>query len=329
MRLRFPMFVLVVLCAIAVLAGVVWLDGWPAASRLAQIVVPCFAGLAFLQWIWVGRAQRRYDEALNESVAHVRASRDEENNEPQLEAQPAPQPDIASEPAQVPRATVAPINTVDVAEPAAVAAANHSQVTVLDLKQSLADHVQAIRSMGNSINQRAKDPAFTQASALIVESADRIESEIGQVLARNDANAPGADLSDLLRNYIDQCKNREAKIRFTLRLAPNIDAVSAPVAAVIDLVVKGACENAISHAGATHIETNLRRVNGELEVQVADNGVGLPKQADNQAGSIKAMRERALALGGSFDIGKSRLGGVLVKTRIPAQAIAAPQVVNG
>lgn len=325
MQLRFPLFFLVVLCAVALFAGVVWLEGWPLASRLAPVVVPCFAGLALLQWIWLGRVQRTGSDAAQHDAVEDQIS------EPELEAQPSPEsaPDTAGESA--PASVAAPLaNATEITELAGSAGLNSSQVVVLDLKQALAEHVQAIRSMGNSINQRTQDSAFTEASALIVESADRIESAIDQVLERNAANAPDADLSDSLRNYIDQCKKREEQTQFTLRLAPNIDTVSAPVAAAIDLVVKGAIENAIAHAGASHIESNLRRINGELEVQIADNGVGLPGAGlPDQPGGIKAMRERALALGGSFDVGKSRLGGVLVKARIPAQAVVAPQVVNG
>jgi|GEM_PF-6168990 len=325
MQLRFSLFFLVLLCAAAVLGVINWFEGTPIAMRLAPPILLCFAVLAILQWLWAGSALKkltREPELSSHEAVPVNG-----RNEPQLDAQPAPENvvDLANEST----ATSLTQATVDMSDPDASTAANNSRVTVLDLKHEVTGHVQAIRSMGQSISQRAQDPAFTQASELIVESADRIDTAIDTVLARNDGKAKDGELSDVLRNYIDQCKQRCEKTRFTLRLAPNIDSVSAPVAKAIDLIVKGAIENAIEHAGASHIESNLRRVNEELEVQIADNGVGLPKAGlAGAAGGLQTMRDRTIALGGSFDVGKSRLGGVVVRARIPAFAMPQPQVVN-
>lgn len=326
MQLRFTLVFLALLCAVSVLALIGWFEGEPVAMRLAPPILLCFAVVALLQWWWVGRVLRRLNEKPVQR--HTQSRSLSGRNEPQLDAQPAPVNvvELANE------STVQPIThaTVDAPASGAIAAANNSLVAVLDLKHEVTGHVDAIRSMGKSMSQRAQDPAFTQASKLIVESADRIDTAIDEVLARNDGQAQDCELTDGLRNYIDQCKQRAEKTRFTLRLAPNIDSVSAPVAKAIDLIVKGAIENAMEHSGASHIESNLRRVNEELEVQIADNGVGLPQAGLSGAtGGLQTMRDRANALGGSVDIGKSRLGGVVVKARIPAFAMPAPQVVNG
>lgn len=327
MQLRFSLFFLVLLCAAAVLGLVGWYEGRPVAIRLALPVLSCFAVLALLQWFWVGSAVKAREKEREETEAIVQGRSVNGRSEPQLDAQPAPESvtELSSESSALPST-----QAVDLSDPETQSAANNSRVTVLDLKHEVSDHVEAIRSMGQSIHQRAQNPAFTQASELIVESADRIDTAINAVLARNDGQAQETELSDMLRNYIDQCKERADQTRFTLRLAPNIDSISAPVAKAIDLVVKGAIDNAIEHSGASHIESNLRRVHEELEVQIADNGVGMPSAGlSGSTGSLQTMRDRVLALGGSFEVGKSRLGGVVVKARIPAHAMPQPQVVNG
>jgi signal transduction histidine kinase len=345
MQLRFSLLFLNLLCGAAIIGVIGWLEGWPIAVRLVLPVLACLAVLGLLQWLAVGRAFKVRDQERELQQQRQQAQEQDQQqarrpenvkprmkpvnarSEPQLEAQPAPESvaELASESAPLPAT-----QPVDLPDPESKTAANNSRVTVLDLKHKVSDHVAAIRSMGKSINQRAQDPAFTQASELIVNSADRIDTALEEVLARNDGAAQDAVLSDALRAYIDQCKQRADQTRFTLRLAPNIDSVSAAVAEAIDLIVKGAVENAIEHAGASHIESNLRRVNEELEVQVADNGVGLPKAGlAGVNGGLQAMRDRAIALGGSFDVGKSRLGGVVVRARIPALAMPERQVVNG
>jgi signal transduction histidine kinase len=63
------------------------------------------------------------------------------------------------------------------------------------------------------------------------------------------------------------------------------------------------------------------RVDGiDLSIRVSDNGKGLPVDW-RQPGhyGVLGMRERAVALGGSFDLHKPDGGGVCVAARIPLQ----------
>jgi signal transduction histidine kinase len=68
------------------------------------------------------------------------------------------------------------------------------------------------------------------------------------------------------------------------------------------------------------VDVLLRRLPGEVELTVADDGRGITSgQADDPRSlGIAGMRERALALGGSLEIAGREGAGTTVRVRIPA-----------
>ena len=59
------------------------------------------------------------------------------------------------------------------------------------------------------------------------------------------------------------------------------------------------------------------RLGDTLEIEVDDDGIG-PIREDFRAGvGLRSMRERAAELGGTFEFGRSRLGGTRVAARLP------------
>ena len=86
-------------------------------------------------------------------------------------------------------------------------------------------------------------------------------------------------------------------------------------------IVQEALTNAYKHADATKIDVHLTYTQDSIEVQVRDNGRGL--QANDEGQRIYSghgtggMRERAMELGGDFDLLKGEDGGVIVRACIP------------
>ncbi|MGB7182138.1 MAG: ATP-binding protein [Burkholderiaceae bacterium] len=198
-----------------------------------------------------------------------------------------------------------------------------------NLHDDVAEHVAAIRSMGLSITQRAQDPAMTQASELIVQSADRIEAAIASVLAthRGDAD-PQSGLSDavasLVRLYQQKIALESSDRKIVLRISPQVDSARIEVMNAAYQIVRQALDNAIVHSGATRIEINLRLADRFLSAEVTDNGVGMPSASSAVSAhrGLDAMNSRAAAVGGVVEIGKRRLGGVIVRARLPVAGIA-------
>ncbi len=76
-----------------------------------------------------------------------------------------------------------------------------------------------------------------------------------------------------------------------------------------------AVTNAAKHAGAAHCHVRFV-ANGDLHVEVRDDGRGLPAEVRSGVG-LRSMRERAEEVGGSCDIQGGREGGTVVVARLP------------
>jgi signal transduction histidine kinase len=80
--------------------------------------------------------------------------------------------------------------------------------------------------------------------------------------------------------------------------------------------------NIIRHAGATHVEVELREAAGRIILEVSDNGRGISEEeiSNTQSMGLLGMRERAALLGGAFEIGPGpRRRGTQVTASIPFQ----------
>ena len=138
------------------------------------------------------------------------------------------------------------------------------------------------------------------------------------LLRRSDdelALAPQPSLSHL-DDLVEQV--REAGMPVDLR----IEGEPRPIAAGIDLsayrIVQEALTNALKHAGPASALVSVRYGDGELEIEITDDG------ADAAAGDVVAgghglvgMRERVALMGGDMAAGRRRGGGYAVRARLP------------
>jgi PAS domain S-box-containing protein len=84
--------------------------------------------------------------------------------------------------------------------------------------------------------------------------------------------------------------------------------------------------NVARHAKATEVSVRLAHENGDVSLEVRDNGQGISEDQRSAADSlgILGMLERALLLGGEFTINGVPGGGTIVRVRIPAIPRARP-----
>jgi PAS domain S-box-containing protein len=80
--------------------------------------------------------------------------------------------------------------------------------------------------------------------------------------------------------------------------------------------------NITRHAHASRVRIKLAQTNGNVTLEVQDNGNGIPKTklADTRSLGILGMRERALLLGGEVIINGARGKGTTVTARMPVEA---------
>jgi signal transduction histidine kinase len=80
--------------------------------------------------------------------------------------------------------------------------------------------------------------------------------------------------------------------------------------------------NIIRHAGATHVRVDLKEADGQIILQVKDNGRGISdaETLNPHSMGLLGMRERAALLGGEFTISRLRRGrGTEVRVSIPVR----------
>jgi signal transduction histidine kinase len=126
------------------------------------------------------------------------------------------------------------------------------------------------------------------------------------------APTPGlARLDDLIRPL------RDAGLAVEVTGTP----VGDPLPAIVDSsayrIVQEALTNVLRHAGSASVVVRLERTDDALSVEVADDGSGSAARVEAEGHGIAGMRERALALGGTFEAGPRAGGGWRVAAVLP------------
>jgi two-component system sensor histidine kinase UhpB len=98
-------------------------------------------------------------------------------------------------------------------------------------------------------------------------------------------------------------------------------ALSPEVETVLYRVVQESLTNAARHSGATDVLLTLRAVDGgAIDLTVTDNGIGFPSEIISNGG-IRGMRERALLIGGTLELGPADPAGARVALHVPRGGI--------
>jgi signal transduction histidine kinase len=154
--------------------------------------------------------------------------------------------------------------------------------------------------------------AINEASA---EALGEVRSALDVLRGSNEAppRAPTAGLAGL-----DELVSRAAAAGVGVSL--EVQGERRPLPATIDLaafrIVQESLTNIVRHAEAGSAKVALTYGNGELTLQIDDDGRG-PGGQNGGGSGIAGMRERATALGGELEAGPRPAGGYRVRARLP------------
>ena len=86
-------------------------------------------------------------------------------------------------------------------------------------------------------------------------------------------------------------------------------------------IVQEALTNIARHAQATRSAVSLKMSDGKLHLSITDNGIGIAEDQvlNPKSLGIIGMRERALSVGGNFEINGIKEGGTKVMVIIPVE----------
>lgn len=162
---------------------------------------------------------------------------------------------------------------------------------------------QRARQVLNSIELAGRE-ALTEMRALLrVLRTDPAEV--------NSAPQPGLDQ---LPSLVEQMRLAGLPVRL------NVEGERRPLPAAVEVaayrIVQQALTNSLKHAGPTQAEVFLRYSPMALELDISDNGKGMPEIPKAGHGLI-GMRERAALAGGCLLVGAGPVGGVRVVAKLP------------
>jgi signal transduction histidine kinase len=81
-------------------------------------------------------------------------------------------------------------------------------------------------------------------------------------------------------------------------------------------IAQEALNNVVKHSEASLVTVRLKRLPGEVELEVKDNGVGF-KSGRGLGLGLTSMKERAERMEGSFNIYSRQGGGAEISARLP------------
>ncbi len=114
-----------------------------------------------------------------------------------------------------------------------------------------------------------------------------------------------------------------AAVPVDLRVALASDRLPIAIEAAAYFTVCEALTNVAKYAGATHAWVDVQRRNGQLDIEVGDDGVG---GADFHEGSgLQGLRDRIAAVNGTLHVHSPRAAGTVLRARLPLDAPARPE----
>ncbi|MFI7117403.1 GAF domain-containing protein [Amycolatopsis sp. NPDC049868] len=188
------------------------------------------------------------------------------------------------------------------------------------IAQDLHDHViQRMFATGMSLQSivpRVPDAFARDRVTQAVEQLDRTVREIRTSIF--DLHTSGSDASrSLRRRLLDAITEltTESTVTPSVRIAGAVDTlVAQALHEHAEAVVREALSNAVRHSGADEITITVE-ADRELVIEVADNGIGIPKTG--RRSGLANLADRAKRCGGEAEFGDREGGGARVLWRVP------------
>lgn len=146
---------------------------------------------------------------------------------------------------------------------------------------------------------------------------DELRAMLGVLRSADDGGAPLAPVPSLVRLAELAEPMREAGIDVVLHVDDGLDDVPSLVDASAYRIVQESLTNVVRHAGPCSVSVVVHRTDRNLAVEIVDTGRGPAAAGVLEGHGLAGMRERVMALGGTFEVGRDSGGGFRVSAMLP------------
>ncbi|NKF95669.1 histidine kinase [Ralstonia solanacearum] len=170
-------------------------------------------------------------------------------------------------------------------------------------EQDLPSRIEKMRERARSIVTRAND-LYASCRTLVV----RLRPEVLDILGLGQA------IEEMVMSY----NTSDPRCEFCFVQDGNLDDVDPGIAIAMYRIVQEALSNIVKHAKAKHATVSVRVLDGELRLEIVDDGRGFDEKAEFSGFGIIGMRERAASFGGVLEIKTNKAsGGTALTVRVP------------
>jgi two-component system, NarL family, sensor histidine kinase DevS len=183
------------------------------------------------------------------------------------------------------------------------------------------DVIQRVFAAGLSLQSTAQITSQPEVADRITRVIGDLDVTIQQV--RNtifQLGRTGPPVPSLRQDIATVCAQAGGTLGFdpTCRITGPVDAaVPAQIASHLVLVLREALSNVVRHAGARSVHVDLAVEWNLVRLQIDDDGVGTDEDAIGRGNGLVNLRERAVAVGGTFSLGPGPSGGTRLVWQAP------------
>ncbi len=197
-----------------------------------------------------------------------------------------------------------------------------------ELHDELGQCITAVRTIGTVIAQQTEQtqPDVHRSARTIVDVAGRIYDSVHGIIRQLRPTAlDHLGLGETLEEAVDQWRRVHPELAFELTMAGDVQGLGETVNITVYRIVQECINNVVKHARASRVDIDVRRAETAdgaiLHVRVRDDGRGLvePEAVRATRFGVLGMRERAEALGGTFELITPATGGVEVHATVPLE----------
>jgi len=197
-----------------------------------------------------------------------------------------------------------------------------------ELHDELGQYVTAVKTFAVAIGNKTREkmPDVEAHAQTIAAAANHIYDGMHNIIRQL---RPGAldnlGLQETLRDSVAEWQSQNPELRFSLNFSGKLDSLGESLNINLYRIVQESVTNALRYAQASTIEISLAKAdNGDLQLSIKDNGVGMNicNVDQSQHFGLLGMRERIQALNGVFSLDSIPGNGTCVTVTVPAGAKA-------